>query len=262
MINVKSKICNQENCKISASYGIPGHKRSKCFTHRLTGMIRKPNAKCSTKDCKELAIYGLNWTPKHCETHKTPDDQNLVERPCISCGLMYVLDTNNKCENCDPEAFKTARLAKQHALMSYLDSRNLKGLSTDITIDNGICGKERPDRIYDLNDKIIILECDEHQHKDRQCLCEQTRMVNISQMFGGIPVYFIRWNPDDYTPQNDKKDPELLLKRYKLLGDLLEDIQKEKVVLPSALVSAIYMYYDEWASLAEESWKVLTPFAV
>jgi len=43
---------------------------------------------------------------------------------------------------------------------------------------------------------------------------------------------------------------------------LLEDIQKEKVVLPSALVSAIYMYYDEWAFLAEESWKVLTPFAV
>jgi hypothetical protein len=30
-------------------------------------------------------------------------------------------------------------------------------------------------------------------------------MVNIGQTFGGIPVYFIRWNPDDYSPENDKK---------------------------------------------------------
>jgi hypothetical protein len=86
-------------------------------------------------------------------------------------------------------------------------------------------------------------------------------MINIGQFFGGLPVYFIRWNPDDYTPQNDKKDPELLLKRYKLLGDLLEDIQKNKTVLPTALVSVIYLYYDEWSSLAEEPWKILTPFA-
>jgi len=30
-----------------------------------------------------------------------------------------------------------------------------------------------------------------------------------------------------------------------------------KVVLPSALVSVLYMYYDEWSSLAEEEWKTL-----
>jgi len=88
-----------------------------------------------------------------------------------------------------------SRLAKQNDLMNYLDARDLKGVSTDIVIDKGECGKERPDRVYDFGDKIVILECDEYQHRDRQCLCEQTRMVNIGQSFGGIPVYFIRWNP-------------------------------------------------------------------
>ena len=48
-------------------------------------------------------------------------------------------------------------------------------------------------------------------------------MVNIGQSFGGLPVYFIRWNPDDYS--SDKKEPELLAKRHKLVGDLLKDIK-------------------------------------
>ena len=256
MVDVKNKRCEHEGCNIRRSYGKPGHQRSHCAKHRQKGMIRRPNAKCST--CKELAIWGTNWIPKHCEAHKTADEQNLVEQPCISCKLMYVLDKENKCENCNPESFATARLAKQNALMAYLDANNLKGDSTDITIDNGICGKERPDRVYDFGDKIVILECDEHQHKDRQCLCEQTRMVNIGQTFGGIPVYFIRWNPDDYSPENDKKNPEELTKRHKLARDLIRDIKKNKHNLPKALVSAIYLYYDGWTSLQETDWQVLT----
>ena len=48
------------------------------------------------------------------------------------------------------------------------------------------------------SDKIVIIECDEHQHKKHDCACEQVRMINISQSFGAIPVYFIRWNPDSY----------------------------------------------------------------
>jgi hypothetical protein len=170
------------------------------------------------------------------------------------------LDKENKCENCNPESFATARLAKQNAIMAYLDGRGLQGSSTDIMVDNGICGKERPDRVYDFGDKIVVFECDESQHDDRQCLCEQTRMVNIGQTFGGVPVYFIRWNPDDYSPESDRKMPEELAKRNKLLADLIRDIKNNKHALPKALVSVIYLYYDGWSSLAEEEWHILTSF--
>ena len=257
MVDVKHKHCEHNDCTTRSYYGKPGHPKSHCFQHRQKGMIRRPNAKCD--QCKELAIWGTNWIPKHCDTHKTEEDQNLVEEHCIECGLMYVLNKENKCEHCNPLSFATARLAKQNALMAYLDARDLKGHSTDIAIDHGVCGKERPDRVYDFGDKIVVLECDEHQHQDRQCLCEQTRMVNIGQSFGGIPVYFIRWNPDDYSPESDRKRPEELSKRYKLVGDLLRDIHKEKHVLPRALVSAIYLYYDAWNSLADATWHTLTP---
>ena len=258
MVDVKSKRCEQDGCETHVLYGKPGNKPSHCAKHREKGMIRRPNGKCIT--CKEPAIYGTNYIPKHCEAHKQEDEQNLVEQECISCHLTMILDKNNKCEYCNPEAFQISRLAKQNALMDYLDNRKLKGTSTDTTIDNGLCGKERPDRVYELPDKILILECDENQHRDRQCTCEQTRMVNIGQSFGGTPVYFIRWNPDDYSPMNDKKDPEILAKRHKLVGDYIRDIIKEKVDLPKALVSVIYMYYDEWDGITNEKWTTLSTF--
>jgi len=257
MVDVMNRKCEDTPCSSPPIYGRPGHPRSHCAKHKQPGMIRRPNGKC--KSCKEPAIWGTNWIPIHCEIHKTEDETNLVEKSCASCGLLYILDKENKCENCNPESFATARLAKQNALMDYLNARDLKGDSTDTTIDRGECGKERPDRVFDLGDKIIVLECDENQHGDRQCLCEQTRMVNIGQSFGGTPVYFIRWNPDDYSPENDKKMPEPLAKRYRLVGDLLKSIIKGKTVLPKALVSARYMYYDGWSSLTDEEWKILTP---
>ena len=261
MVDVKSKRCEHEGCNTRAQYGTPGHKPSHCAQHRVIGMIRKPTARCQHKLCKELALYGTNWTPAHCETHRTADEDNLVERPCKSCGLSYILDKTDKCENCNPESFATARLAKQTALMDYLDSRGLTGDFTDRVVDGGVCGKERPDRVYDFGDKIIVLECDENQHQDRACLCEQTRMVNIGQSFGGIPVYFIRWNPDDYCcDESDSEDamPEPLAKRYVLCANLIQDIKDGRHKTPNALVSARYMFYDGWTTLAESVWNILT----
>lgn len=257
MINIKHKVCAHEACTSRTAYGKPGHPPSHCAQHKQAGMILRSNARCTT--CKNPAFWGTNWIPKHCDLHKTEDETNLVEQPCSSCGLSYLLDKENKCENCNPASFASARLAKQNALMHYLDARGLKGTSTDRVIDNGECGKERPDRIYDLGDKILILECDEDQHKGRQCVCEQTRMVNIGQSFGGIPVYFLRWNPDNYSPDDQKKQPELITKRHKLVGDLIASITAGKTQMPTnTLVSALYLYYDGWTTLADEIWKSIS----
>jgi hypothetical protein len=85
-------------------------------------------------------------------------------------------------------------------------------------------------------------------------------MVNISQSFGGVPVYFIRWNPDDYSPENPRKMPEAIEKRHKLVADYIRDIERNLVELPSAFLSVIYLYFDGWDGLANEQWQVITPF--
>jgi hypothetical protein len=170
-----------------------------------------------------------------------------------------VLDANNKCEFCDPERFKTNRLAKQNDLMEYLNGKGLRGNSTDIVIDKGVCGLERPDRVFDFEDKIVILECDEHQHRERACSCEQTRMVNISQSYGGTPVYFIRWNPDNYASV-DGREPESVARRHQRVAKFLCDIRDNRIELPVALLSVFYMYYDGWNGSHNESWHCITEF--
>lgn len=257
MVDVSNKHCIVDKCYSRANFGKLGSKVSHCAVHREKGMIRRSNRKCS--ECKELAIWGVQFIPLHCELHKKEDEQNLVERPCRSCQLPYMLDKDDTCENCSPGAWKSALLAKQKLLMNYLDSRDLSGEMTDRIIDKGICGKERPDRLYDFHDKIVILECDEHQHNDRACVCEQTRMINISQMFGGIPVYFIRFNPDTYTPKRDALSEDNLTKRYKTCGDFIKDIKDQRMKLPIALLSVIYLYYNGWSGLHEEEWNIITP---
>ena len=221
-------------------------------------MLSRPRARCVV--CRQPAIFGTSFVATHCEAHKAEDDDNLMERECVSCHLTMVLDVNNKCEYCDTARFETNRLAKQKALMDYLDRKGLRGNSTDIMIDNGACGRERPDRVFDFEDKIVILECDEHQHRDRQCLCEQTRMVNISQAYGGMPVYFVRWNPDSYAAL-DGQAPEAVGKRHKLVADFLRDIRAGIVSLPDGLLSVVYLYYDGWNGLSDAEWTVLTAYS-
>jgi hypothetical protein len=46
-----------------------------------------------------------------------------------------------------------------------------------------------------LGDRLICIECDEHQHMTYEC--DVPRMVNITQDIG-LPTVFIRWNPDKY----------------------------------------------------------------
>lgn len=85
-------------------------------------------------------------------------------------------------------------------------------------------------------------------------------MVNIGQSFGGMPVYFIRFNPDDYLPDNDKMKPEDIKARYKLVGDLINSMIKHKIELPKVLVSSIYLYFDGWSSFNNEEWKHLLKY--
>ena len=260
MIDIANNICELDDCLVRARYGRPGTAVVRCTVHREKGMIAFSNARC--KKCKQSATWGKDMHLLHCDEHKEEDEQNIVERSCCSCGLLSVLDENERCEHCNPQSFVRAALSKQTSLMSYLDLRGLHGTTTDRRIDNGSCGKERPDRLFELDDKIIILECDEHQHRDRACTCEQTRMINIGQSLGGMPVYFIRFNPDMYLPLHTTSTPESLARRYQLCGDFIQNIIDHSVSLPFALVACMYLYFDEWDGLHNEEWNIITPLDI
>lgn len=52
---------------------------------------------------------------------------------------------------------------------------------------------------------MIIVECDENQHGSYACECELGRMITLFQDYGGMPVVFIRYNPDNYISASNEK---------------------------------------------------------
>jgi stress-induced morphogen len=75
-------------------------------------------------------------------------------------------------------------------------------LFTDQKITGG-CSRRRPDIAIDLFTHIIILECDEEQHKDYNC--ENKRIMELFQDFNNRSMIVLRFNPDSYIDENNKK---------------------------------------------------------
>jgi hypothetical protein len=82
-------------------------------------------------------------------------------------------------------------------------------------------GRERPDFFFDRGSYCVILEVDEHSHKDRPEACECMRMVNICQAEQRA-TYFLRYNPDGYQPADGRKFSKK--RRQDLLVRCLRDV--------------------------------------
>jgi hypothetical protein len=240
MVDVKNKKCSYENCNISAYYGLPGHKKETCYQHRKEGYIANPNKKCIEKNCKQMAIYGYT-SAKHCEEHKHEDEVDLIQRKCKACGLIEVVNKDGYCYCQNQNLFNRIRLAKQKTVKNYLDRNcEIKYISYDKQIDHGVCGRERPDFLYDCESFYIVLEVDEDQHEQRNCDCEQVRMINISQSLG-MKTLFIRYNPDKYKVKNGGR-MQTENKRLQTLLDVLLYYKKNGF---KDYCMVTHMYFDE-----------------
>ena len=52
--------------------------------------------------------------------------------------------------------------------------------------------------------QVLIIEVDENQHKAYDCLCENKRIMELSQDVGHRNLVFIRFNPDEYITNGVK----------------------------------------------------------
>lgn len=68
----------------------------------------------------------------------------------------------------------------------------------DKKVDGG-CSRRKPDVLIDLLTHVLIIECDERQHKDVSYSCENKRTMELFEDFGNRPIVFLRFNPDSYN---------------------------------------------------------------
>jgi hypothetical protein len=226
----------------TACYGVPGQKAIHCSTHKTPGEILNPSKKCLTRNCRNTATHGYS-VPIHCEQHRSGQEINLVLKLCIGCQLLDVVDDKGYCMTCDPKSWNIIRLAKQKVVRDFFNFHHMNYESYDRMLEHGCCGKERPDFIFDCDDHKIVVEVDEHQHEGHGYECERERMINISQLLGGMPVIFIRYNPDKYKPIVGRATPKAQ-DRLENLKKIVEYWQQTQLLPEDGFCCATYMYYD------------------
>jgi hypothetical protein len=252
MINIINKKCQYNGCTKISSYGKLFQSKTHCAKHKTNNEFLKPYPKCEVDKCKIRPFYSDTNYPKRCEEHQKQGDSNIVEIKCNSCGLLnFINNSLGLCNDCFDYKEKKVHKIKEKEVIDFISQNGFEFVSTDKTVDFG-CSNRRPDGILDFKYFSLCLEIDENQHKSYACECEQGRMIQIHQDFGGTPVLFIRYNPDEYKDHlGGKHKPNN--KRLKILLDTINGLKNriESEKEWKEPLSVIYLFYDGFSGLIE-----------
>jgi len=263
MINIKDRICKIIGCRKVAYYALPGVIPEYCSTHRLDGMIKNPRKKCIIPNCNEIATHGLIQS-EHCENHALSDEYNFAERTCPKCGKIDILNKEGICVNtCSLLDIDNAikKRKKKHeeyvgkVINTSIDTSQILFTWNDQVIDTS-CTKQRPDFVFHCGSHVIIVEVDEEQHKsykscgntkDEVFKTEARRMYNVGNIFVGLPVTFLRFNPDNFKDTDGKKVTIATSKRHDILIKWLKKCIKNDFAWSSngqPKLRVKYLFYD------------------
>ena len=239
MIDIVNKSCEEDSCTSRSYYGFLGKQKTHCSSHKQNGMIISPTKKCIS--CKQLGTHESNGT-RFCEEHKPADAENLGVATCTSCGLDDIL-TNGKCNTCDPTIQKIRQHAKENRVKDILTVAGFTFVH-DKMLEGPQCGRERPDFQIDCGSHFVYVEVDEHQHHSYACECEQTRMINVVHA-RGMPVRWIRYNPDCYEPIKGQRYVKQEQREKKLI-EYVTYAMKHSPQEDKAISNVLYLFYDEY----------------
>ena len=145
-------------------------KPTACRDHKQMGMISNPRQRCSAKNvttgrkCTHTGTHELNKA-RYCEEHAPEGAINLAIKPCISCKLLDVLNATQHCSTCDPVHRERATHAKELTIKALFEANDLRFISHDKRVDEGVCYQYRPDFVFDAGTHMVVVEVDENQHK-------------------------------------------------------------------------------------------------
>ena len=265
-VNLVHKRCLQDGCIIRALYALPGHKPSHCAAHAdKTTMIAWPRKRCCIAECKSTGLYE-HLDQRYCEAHAPLElARCLVKTTCKTCLMENVVITNGTCDTCAPDRVRRIRHLKEEQVAFALQRGGVRIAGRDVILEGTACGLERPDfQIASVpveGAHWVYVECDEWQHATEPEECRVTRMRNLAEV-RGVPVVFIRFNPDSYLPgENPDGGVELrpvpLAKRYDVLVRWVKHVAEHG---PPAghVVSVLYLFFDGFTNrVTPASWQCL-----
>ena len=238
MVDVRNKKCIEKNCDKQPSFNYITEKiRIYCRDHCLENMIDITHKKCLEKNCLKQSNFNFitEKTGIYCSEHAEKFMVNIVDLHfnCSSCGLRYREHKKGitLCGYCNPDRnHKT----KENEIKKLLEKNNYTFIQDkSIALDKTVCKSYRPDFLFDCNFHYVIIEVDEFKHRGTANTCDYNRMEAIQKILG-LPVTFIRYNPDSKETSKLERESKLLEKL-----DFYLDLKIQKL----DLLTINYLFY-------------------
>ena len=168
---------------------------------------------------------------------------------CVGCNMMQVHKKGDSCRTCVPVASFQSRV-REARMAATINNWKSGGHILEVTRWNKQnptaeplqCGLFRPDFVTETDLGVWILEFDEEGHRRYNKRCELERMVRVTLGHGGLPVFWIRYNPDAFKvggktlTTSRKKREEVLLK---MLEDTIGYADYDH------FMTICYLFYDK-----------------
>ena len=164
--------------------------------------------------------------------------------------MTRVQKMGDSCGTCVPVASNRSRV-REARMAATLGKWNSNGHIPEVTRWNkqnptaepSQCGRHRVDFGWEWNEGRLMLEFDEEKHASYPKRCELERMVKVTLGHGGLPVFWIRYNPDKYkvcgktfnTSREERE--EVLLKMLKDMIGYAADYDH--------FMTICYLFYDK-----------------
>lgn len=265
--NVISKRCINESCDLQPCYGYEWKKPISCFNHKLQDMKNINNLKCKNEDCSKSASFGEEWMkPLRCAKHRIITDRNVTHKSCKSelCDTIGNSKYKGYCLRCFIHIYPNENVSRQFKVkeryvIDYIKQQfSNENIIVDKIVDGG-CSRKRPDIFIDKFTHVVIIECDENQHQQHYYSCDNKRLMELFQDFGFRPLVVIRFNPDKYIDNMNKKhqscfsihnkfdvpivESNELKRRLEKLGNLTKF---SLGCVPEKEITTHYMFYDNY----------------
>ena len=268
-----ARFCKHHNiryyCKECKGQGVCEHgiQRAGCKECGGTNICGHGNYRYTCRECKGAGFCKHDRLKPYC-----PDCKG--SRICIMPFCTTIVDhKGGMCKTCSPTPSKASRCGEIRMaaqLREWAECEDLPCLYTSWNKQNpeadpNQCGKYRPDFVYAIEDeqRIVILEYDEHAHRHYPLRCELARQGELALGYGGRPVHIIRYNPDAllgcYASQTERE--ALLLERLQLALEPTRSafethLTVEYLFYPPygdgqsthVMTFSTVIEYDEWAS--------------
>ena len=261
MICKSNKKCEQRKCNLKANYNYKGELKPKfCSKHKRNGMCSLYKEKCAYTGCDKQPSYNLEGKGRlFCLEHKLDGMINVRKKLCPKCATWIDFQYANKkyddyCARCfqqffpkDPRTFQIRRKTKEIKVRDYINS-NFEGFIHDRVLYTHGCdcpSRRRIDHRILINNTMLAIETDEHQHRSYDPKNEEIRHDDVYMHYSGKWIW-IRFNPDSYKDKNGVGQKLDIEDRLPVLKEMIEkQMERIKKGENNELMEIYKLFYDE-----------------